>query len=89
MKKNHFLSLSLWLCMPVFLLGQLDIRLEYISTHKQIAIEEMERVGIPASIKMAQALLESGAGSSTLAVQANNHFGIKCGNSWSGKNDVS
>ena len=44
----------------------------------------MHRVGIPASIKLAQAIVESGSGKSTLARQSNNHFGIKCGNKWSG-----
>ncbi len=57
----------------------------YIERYQHLAIEEMERTGVPASIKMAQALLESGAGSSDLALIANNHFGIKCGGSWSGK----
>ncbi|MBT8190269.1 MAG: hemagglutinin [Saprospiraceae bacterium] len=56
----------------------------YISQYKEIAISEMHRTGIPASIKMAQALLESGAGQSSLAREANNHFGIKCGGSWNG-----
>lgn len=56
----------------------------YISQYKEIAISEMHKTGIPASIKMAQALLESGAGRSTLAQKANNHFGIKCGGSWEG-----
>lgn len=57
----------------------------YISQYKEVAIAEMQRTGIPASIKMAQALLESGAGRSTLATKANNHFGIKCGGEWNGK----
>ncbi len=59
--------------------------LNYITQYKEIAILEMQRTGIPASIKMAQALLESGAGRSTLARNANNHFGIKCGGSWEGE----
>ena len=58
--------------------------INYISQYKQIAVSEMQRTGIPASIKMAQALLESGAGRSTLAREANNHFGIKCGGVWEG-----
>lgn len=58
---------------------------EYIERYKGIAIEEMERYGIPASIKLAQALLESGNGNSTLARRANNHFGIKCTPEWPGK----
>ncbi len=59
--------------------------LSYIERYKGIAIEEMNRYGIPASIKLAQALLESGNGNSYLAVNANNHFGIKCGGTWNGK----
>lgn len=57
----------------------------FIKRYKDIAIQEMERTGIPASIKIAQALLESGAGKSDLARKANNHFGIKCGGDWTGK----
>ena len=52
--------------------------------YKQIAIRQMNQYGIPASIIMAQACLESGNGNSRLAVKANNHFGIKCHN-WNGK----
>ncbi len=57
---------------------------EYIQKYKAIAVEEMKHYRIPASITLAQGLLESGAGRSTLARQSNNHFGIKCGGSWSG-----
>ncbi|MEJ5054400.1 glucosaminidase domain-containing protein [Sphingobacterium sp. MYb382] len=57
----------------------------YIDRYKSVAIDEMNRYGIPASIKLAQALLESGNGNSFLAQQANNHFGIKCGGTWNGK----
>lgn len=57
----------------------------YIEQYKYIAIEEMHRTKIPASIKLAQAILESQAGSSMLATKANNHFGIKCGDKWTGK----
>lgn len=60
-------------------------QLNYIDAYKHIAIQEMERTGIPASIKLAQALLESGAGVSYLAREANNHFGIKCGRRWDGE----
>lgn len=59
--------------------------LNYIDTYKGIAIREMNQYGIPASIKLAQALLESGNGNSYLAREANNHFGIKCGGVWTGK----
>ena len=57
----------------------------YIEQFKNIAVKEMHRTGIPASIKLAQAILESAAGKSELAVKANNHFGIKCGGSWKGE----
>jgi len=56
----------------------------YIELYKHIAIEEMNRSGIPASIKLAQGILESASGTSTLSLKANNHFGIKCGGRWSG-----
>lgn len=58
--------------------------LAYIEQYKAIAIAEMEQYGIPASIKLAQALLESGNGNSSLAREANNHFGIKCTSEWNG-----
>lgn len=58
---------------------------DYIDKYKDIAIREMKRYHIPASITLAQGLLESGAGRSTLARKSNNHFGIKCGSDWSGR----
>ena len=56
----------------------------YINQYKDIAIEQMRKYRIPASITLAQGLLESGAGKSELARKSNNHFGIKC-HSWDGK----
>jgi len=56
----------------------------YINNFKRIAVEEMRRTGIPASIKLAQGILESDLGRSPLASKANNHFGIKCGSGWTG-----
>lgn len=56
----------------------------YIQQYKNLAIEQMNRYGIPASITLAQGLLESGAGKSQLAIQGNNHFGIKC-HGWKGR----
>ena len=58
---------------------------DYIKKYRELAVEEMRRYHIPASITLAQGLLESGAGQSTLARKSNNHFGIKCGSDWSGK----
>ena len=57
----------------------------YIQKYCNIAMREMNDYGIPASITLAQGILESAAGTSRLAVQANNHFGIKCHNDWSGE----
>ncbi|NJK98956.1 MAG: LysM peptidoglycan-binding domain-containing protein [Bacteroidales bacterium] len=56
---------------------------EYIKTYKDIAIEEMHRSGIPASITLAQGMLESENGNSSLAKEGKNHFGIKC-HDWTG-----
>jgi hypothetical protein len=60
-------------------------RLEYIEMYQNIAINEMRRTGIPASIKMAQACLESANGNSPLCKMSNNHFGIKCKSNWTGE----
>jgi len=59
--------------------------LEYIEQYKDLAVREMNRTGIPASITLAQGILESDYGNSTLARKANNHFGIKCHKSWAGQ----
>lgn len=56
----------------------------YIGRYKEIAMRNMNDFGIPASITLAQGILESGAGTSELAVRANNHFGIKCHSDWQG-----
>ena len=57
---------------------------DYVKFYSNIAMDEMIQFGIPASITLAQGILESGAGKGRLAVQANNHFGIKC-HDWNGK----
>lgn len=57
----------------------------YIEQFADLAVEEMYRSGVPASITLAQGLLESGYGLSELAVEGNNHFGIKCHNNWKGR----
>lgn len=59
-------------------------REEYIKTYSELAMTEMARTGIPASITLAQGCLESNNGNSTLAVKGNNHFGIKC-HDWTGR----
>lgn len=64
--------------------AQKQTRAAYIARYADIAVREMKATGIPASITLAQGCLESGDGNSTLATQANNHFGIKC-HGWKGK----
>jgi hypothetical protein len=65
-------------------LSQRLSRAEYIRKYQLLAISEMSRSGIPASIKMAQACLESSDGNSIMARESNNHFGIKCKGNWNG-----
>jgi LysM repeat protein len=57
---------------------------DYINLYKDIAIREYQRTGVPASITLAQAVVESAAGTSELALNAKNHFGIKARNNWTG-----
>src|SRR4051812_2725149 len=59
-------------------------RQKYITEHKDDAVRDMKKTGVPASITLAQALLESQDGCSALAKEANNHFGIKCSD-WKGQ----
>ena len=59
--------------------------LEYIRKYSDLAVSEMRRTGVPASITLAQGILESNSGQSKLAVKGNNHFGIKCHNDWDGR----
>jgi LysM repeat protein len=91
----RFILLLIALC-PDFLLAQhrkvtqaqidsLDaLRIGYIAAYQQMARDEMQRSGVPASITLAQGILESAAGTSKLARTANNHFGLKCGAHWNG-----
>lgn len=58
---------------------------EYIDRYKDLAVAEMNKSRIPASITLAQGILESNCGNSPLALEANNHFGIKCHKEWTGK----
>ncbi len=62
----------------------LDLVPAYIEKHKELAVEQMVKFRIPASVILAQAIKESGAGSSMLAQHTNNHFGIKCHREWGG-----
>lgn len=86
MRTRHYriLLLLIVLCMPLSMLAQRLSRQQYIEKYKDIAIREMKSYGIPASITLAQACLESGDGNSSLATEGNNHFGIKCHDSWAG-----
>ena len=80
--------LTLFICLLCALSVQAQTRNkqyeDYIKKYRDIAVREMKRYHIPASITLAQGLLESGAGQSTLARKSNNHFGIKCGGDWRG-----
>lgn len=77
--------LLLFALLPLMLQAQRITPEEYIQTYKDIAMREMRDHKIPASITLAQGLLESGAGNSALAREAKNHFGIKCHKGWTGK----
>ncbi len=74
-----------------FLLGSFFLKAqkispeEYIATYKNLAVEEMKRTGIPASITLAQGILETECGNSDLVKKSNNHFGIKCKSTWTGE----
>jgi LysM repeat protein len=85
---SHRLFLSLFFCISALSI-QSQIRLkpydEYINQYAGIAIEQQKHYGIPASITLAQGLLESGAGKSQMAIESNNHFGIKCHSDWKGE----
>lgn len=61
-----------------------EVTKAYIEQYNRVAMSNMKTYGIPASIILAQGILESGAGKSDLAMNANNHFGIKCHNDWTG-----
>ena len=55
---------------------------EYVLKYKDIAMEEMQRTGVPAAITLAQGIHETSAGQSELVLKSNNHFGIKCKAEW-------
>lgn len=78
-------SLIVFLMMPFVVVAQKITVEQYIETYKDVAMREMRDYKIPASITLAQGILESGAGNSALAREAKNHFGIKCHKGWTGK----
>ncbi|PIF06666.1 MAG: hypothetical protein CSA36_00270 [Draconibacterium sp.] len=82
--ERRFYILFFLILMAITASSQLS-RTEYIKRYQLLAIEEMNRSGIPASITMAQACLESADGNSELSKKSNNHFGIKCKSYWKGK----
>lgn len=84
MKQTSLLLLSLFFAVSSFAGDNRRMsRSEYIALYKDDAIRDMQKTGVPACITMAQALLESNDGNSPLALEANNHFGIKCAE-WTG-----
>lgn len=84
MKKTGIVLL-LALLMPSAVFSQSEAVRNYIDKYSSEAVAQMKKYGIPASITLAQGILESGAGRSTLAVEGNNHFGIKCHSDWTGR----
>lgn len=87
MRKNILVGFLLLVLFSVKTFAQLrsDAINEYIQTYQSIAIEEMKRSGVPASITLAQGILETDAGKSDLVLSSNNHFGIKCKSIWKGE----
>jgi flagellum-specific peptidoglycan hydrolase FlgJ len=86
MLKEKILSLIFFIAAAKLVSAQDTNAIEqYIITYKELAIEEMIRTGVPASIKLAQGIHETEAGESELVKKSNNHFGIKCKNTWTGE----
>ena len=90
-KSQHFISFFLTIILlgmiipNVYAQGSREATEAYIRRYKDIAIKDMKKYKIPASITLAQGILESGSGMSRIARKGNNHFGIKCHNDWHGK----
>ncbi|MBI1306453.1 MAG: LysM peptidoglycan-binding domain-containing protein [Bacteroidetes bacterium] len=78
---------AVWICTSALTLSAQEKMTpsQYIETYREFAIVEMYRSGVPASITLAQGMLESSYGNSRLAREGNNHFGIKCKGDWNGK----
>ena len=71
--------------LPLGLVAQKMTTQEYIDKYKTLAIREMKRSGVPADITLAQGVLETESGNSVLVKKSNNHFGIKCKDTWQGE----
>ena len=84
MKQTLLLTLTLWMAIQTGWSQNNSGTISYIMQYKAIAMKEMKRTGVPASITLAQAILESNSGESDLAKNHNNHFGIKCKSDWTG-----
>ncbi|MEY4812617.1 MAG: hypothetical protein RLZZ462_1490 [Bacteroidota bacterium] len=84
MKQPLLLILIFCMTMQIGWTQNNTITIAYIAQYKAIAMKEMKRTGVPASITLAQAILESNSGESNLAKKHNNHFGIKCKSDWTG-----
>ena len=84
LKVQKYKTTIVCILMCLSIIGQNTTRKQYIEQYSQDAITQMHKYDIPASITMAQGILESSNGNSKLAVKGNNHFGIKCHN-WEGK----
>lgn len=84
-RKFVLLIIMLLWYVSVFAQNKSKAALDYIDKYKNVAMREMQEYKIPASITLAQGLLESGNGNSELAKKSNNHFGIKCHKDWKGK----
>jgi hypothetical protein len=83
--KKLSITLLLSLLTTFAVVGQRQEAIEdYISKYESLAVAEMQRTGVPASIKLAQGIHETQAGTSQLVQRSNNHFGIKCKTGWSG-----
>ena len=83
MKKSVIIALAV-MALPLMAQKQNQTYLDYIEQWKETAVQQQTDYGVPAAITMAQALLESAAGQSELALNARNHFGIKCTSDWFG-----
>jgi len=84
MKQTLLLTLAVWITIQTGWAQNNSTTIAYIAQYKTIAMKEMKRTGVPASITLAQAIVESNSGESNLAKNHNNHFGIKCKSDWTG-----